>query len=343
MPAEKKIFGYLERGGVGPGWKALAAEVALAAKRDANARVIGFRRGFRGLLGEDCENLTRFGDERLEGMKTDLGSLVGSSRDKMDKGERHKAKNVLERHEIDALIMVGGDGSAKQALKMHEDGIPVVFAPGTIDRDIAHTDMSLGFRSAVDEGVGAIRMMRAQAQAMGGVGMVKHMGRAAGWITREAALEGKADIAVLPEEHHRPECDAILERIRELLGQRDHLVVSVAEGYPEIDRLVELIAKIKDVRVRLQEIGYAQCFRQPVEADRALGEALARKAVELANEGRYGTMASVRNGEVVPVPLSEVVEGGRILVPAELYDPAVLLPVPAPRSDIEAVFRNRKR
>ena len=229
-----KHIGILTSGGDCPGLNAAIRGVGKAARDPFKMELIGFRDGFRGLVHDRTMPLE---PAMLSGILTDGGTILGTSRDKPHQmpigGEiRDMTGAIVEtykRHHLDALICIGGGGTQKNALRLKQAGLNVVTLPKTIDNDIAGTDISFGFDTAVGIATEAIDRLHSTATSHHRIIVVEVMGHRAGWLALCAGIAGGADVILIPEIPYDLErvADSIRDRAR--AGKHFSIVV-VAEG-----------------------------------------------------------------------------------------------------------------
>src|SRR5256714_2013657 len=342
--AMKTRIGILTSGGDCPGLNAVLRGVVLAGDK-LGWEVIGFRDGFEGLLPPgDYVVLDR---KSTEGIMALGGTIVGTTNRghfiaKVGAGDRAvvaseviaRAKKVLDELNVKALIIVGGDGSMTTAMQMQEAGINCIGVPKTIDNDIEATAMTFGFDSAVAEVMDALDRLHTTATSHKRVMVVEVMGRHAGWIALHGGIAGGADIILIPEIPF--DYDKIADAIkkREAAGRLGSLVV-VAEGArakdgQQIKRDIEggefRLGGIGDVvareiaertgkETRSCVLGHLQRGGPPTTLDRILGTRFGVKAVQLANEGHFGSMVSYQNYQARHVPIADAVNRLRLVPP----------------------------
>ncbi len=233
-----KRVGVLTAGGDSPGLNAAIRGLGKAAIGQHGMELIGFRDGVRGLAEDRSFTL---GPEALSGILTVGGTILGTSRDKVHRmrlnGETVDAiptiREVVERNELDCLVMLGGGGTAKNALRLSEAGIPVMHLPKTIDRDVAHTDNTFGFSTALEIATDAIDRLHSTAHSHHRVILAEIMGHKAGWLALGAGISGGADVILIPEIPYS--VDAIAETIRARQARGTNFsVIAVAEGATDV-------------------------------------------------------------------------------------------------------------
>jgi len=340
----KPRIGVLTSGGDCPGLNAVLRGVVLAAEK-LGWEVIGFRDGFEGLLPPgDYAVLDRKCTENIMPLG---GTIIGTTNrghfiSKVAAGDRavvateviEKARKVLEEARVNALIIVGGDGSMTTALQLQEAGINCVGVPKTIDNDLEATAMTFGFDSAIDAVMDALDRLHTTATSHKRAIVVEVMGRHAGWIALHGGLAGGADIILIPEIPFDFEKVADAIRTRDAAGNLSSLVV-VAEGArPKNGEQVKRETKEGEFRLggvgdivareiasrtgketRTCVLGHLQRGGAPTTLDRIHGTRFGVKAVQLINEGHFGSMVSYQNYQVRHVPIADAVNRLRLVPP----------------------------
>jgi len=246
-----KHIGILTAGGDCPGLNAAIRGVGKACQ-DFGMELIGFRDGFRGLVQD---RTLRLDNQTLSGILTDGGTILGTSRDKPHKmsiGEetRDMTDVIVEtynKHHLDALVCVGGGGTQKNALRLQKAGLNVVTLPKTIDNDVAKTDVTFGFDTALGIATEAIDRLHSTATSHHRIIVVEIMGHRAGWLALGAGIAGGADVVLIPEVPYSLEgvADAIKQRAQ---GGKRFSIVAVAEGAMTVEQAkkFEVLSKKKD-------------------------------------------------------------------------------------------------
>jgi len=332
-------FAVLTGGGDCPGLNAAIRAVTRGLLQDGND-VVGIRDGWRGLADGELLPLTR---RAVSGILPRGGTILGTSG--YDPFREETVDELLARTRslgLAGVIAIGGEGTLGIAHRLAtEHAYPVVGAPKTIDNDLAGTDVTIGFDTAVHVCSEAIDRLHSTAESHNRVMVVEVMGRATGWIAAASGVAGGADVILLPESPTPIEdaADHIRERHR---SGRDFSIVVVAEGYrltrrtgeqddpvvQELDRygyarlggvgrvVAEEISRLTGFESRVTVLGHVQRGGTPTARDRLLATRLGLKAAELATGGAWDRMAAVRGDDVVDVPLEEAV-GTRKTVPLE--------------------------
>ena len=340
----KPRIGVLTSGGDCPGLNAVLRGVVLAAEK-LGWEVVGFRDGFEGLLPPG--NQAILDRQSINGIMALGGTIIGTTNRghfiaKVGAGNRTivpadiiaGAKKILDELHVKALIIIGGDGSMVTAQQLQEAGINCIGVPKTIDNDLEATATTFGFDSAVAVVMDALDRVHTTATSHRRVMVVEVMGRHAGWIALHGGIAGGADIILIPEIPFDFDKIASVVKAREAAGYLGSVVV-VAEGArpkhgEQVKRDVESgefrlggvgeivtheIAKRTGKETRCVVLGHLQRGGAPTTLDRILGTRFGVKAVQLANEGHFGSMVSYQNYQVRQVPIAEAVNRLKLVPP----------------------------
>jgi phosphofructokinase-like protein len=341
----KTRIGVLTSGGDCPGLNAVLRGVVLAAER-LGWEVVGFKDGFEGLLPPgEYQILDRRG---TDGIMSLGGTIIGTTNRghfvaKIGAGDRavvaaeviEQARKVLDDLRIKALIIVGGDGSMTTALQLQEAGINCIGVPKTIDNDLEATAMTFGFDSAVASVADALDRLHTTATSHKRIMVLAVMGRHAGWIALHGGIAGGADAILIPEIPFDYEKLANFIRKRDAAGNLSSMVV-VAEGAtpkdgPPVlhpteageyrfggigDVVAHELATRTGKETRCCVLGHLQRGGAPTTLDRILGTRFGVKAVQIANEGHFGSMVSYQNYQVQHVPIADAVNRLRLVQPS---------------------------
>ena len=352
--------GLLTSGGDCPGLNAALRAVGRAAQDKFGMRLTGFRNGFRGLVQDQTIELD---SKQLSGILTLGGTILGTSRDKphrMPMGGRildmtPAIVETFRRHKLDALVCLGGGGTQKNALRLQRAGLNVVTLPKTIDNDIACTDRSFGFDTAVGIATEAIDRLHSTATSHNRIIVIEVMGHRAGWLALEAGVAGGADVILIPEIPYdvAAVAKAIQSRTRQgklfsiivvaegalskddatkvedLVRERDSAKTKEAQAKASarlkrfhdkhVDNAIGLTRQLEELvgqESRLTILGHLQRGGTPSAADRVLATRLGTACAECVAAGRFGVMLALQRGDIVPVPLEEVA-GHKNLVPPD--------------------------
>lgn len=333
--------GVLTGGGDAPGLNAVIRAVSKSLISQHRAEVIGFEDGFLGLIEQRPRPLS-FQD--VSGILTVGGTILGTS-NRADPFRYAKRGGADVSHEVvryatrtlslDALVVIGGEGTMGIAGRLHDMGLPCVGVPKTIDNDIYGTERTFGFDTAVGVATEALDRLHTTAQAHQRVMILETMGRYAGWIALYAGVAGGADVILIPEIPYHVDEIARVVRDREMRG-RSFTLICVAEGAREVDgELVvqqriegrpdplrlggvgyQLEAALRErirSEVRTTVIGHVQRGGTPSAYDRNLATAFGAYAAHLAAAGTHGEMVSLRDNRIQSVPFAEIVDKVRLV------------------------------
>jgi phosphofructokinase-like protein len=335
-------IGVLTGGGDCPGLNAVIRAVVRKGVERHGAEIVGFRNGYRGILERQATELT---PESARGILHRGGTILGTSKInpfRVDGGLELLRTN-LDASRIDGLIVIGGEGTLGAAAKLSGEGVAVVGVPKTIDNDLAVTDFTFGFDTAVQVATDAIDRLHTTAESHNRVMVLEVMGRNAGWIGLYSGLAGGADVILIPE--HPFDIDQVCEHVRHRHG-RGHLfsIVVVSEGaapkegtleipqyerdeygWPKLGGISNLIAEEIEQRTgfetRVTILGHVQRGGSPTAFDRVLATRYGIAAIDLAAAGAWGRMVALRGAGITDCPLDEAVSDIK-RVPDELYEVA---------------------
>ncbi len=348
--AKTKRIGILTAGGDSPGLNAAIRAVGKSALGYYGMEFVGFRDGFRG-LAEDRR--MRLDKTTLAGILTIGGTILGTSRDKPHRVEidgrvRDMTQTIVKNYEanhLDALVCLGGGGTQKSALRLVELGLRVVTLPKTIDNDVALTDATFGFDTALGIATEAIDRLHSTAHSHHRIVVAEIMGHRAGWLTLGAGIAGGADVILLPEIPY--DVGSIAQAIRRRSKHGTNFsIVAVAEGAMskedwhafevaeqkkarartkverraaklEIEaleakhsgntlRLARQLEELTRLESRVTILGYVQRGGTPSPADRLLATRLGTACADLIHEGVFGVMVAARGDGAEPVAIEKV-------------------------------------
>lgn len=303
MALSMKRIGVLTSGGDAPGMNAAVRGVVYAALHH-KIEVLGFVGGYRGLLNREA-SLLRYAD--VDGILSRGGTFLRTARCPefaTPEGVRRAAQNAREMG-LDALVVIGGDGSFRGALDLSREGLLVVGIPGTIDNDIGCTDYTIGFDTAINTAMDAIDRIRDTAYSHERCSIIEVMGRRAGYIAYHAALASGAEVMLVPEEPADFESQVVapLRAWRER-GKQDFIVVA-AEGVPGLDTLPSVIEKAIGIKPTYSMLGYIQRGGTPTVRDRSTALRMGERAVAELLAGTAASVIAERDGRLVALPMEK--------------------------------------
>ncbi len=357
---KSKRIGILTAGGDSPGLNAAIRGVGKTALGYYGMDIVGFRDGFRGIV-EDRR--LRLDKSTLAGILTVGGTILGTSRDKphrmlVDGRTRDMTQTIKENYkklDLDALVCLGGGGTQKSALHLSNAGLNIITLPKTIDNDVALTDSTFGFATALDIATEAIDRLHSTAHSHHRIIVAEVMGHRAGWLTLGAGIAGGADVILIPEIPYNVE--KIAEAIKRRSGRGTNFsIVAVAEGAMSLEdarafrlvenkrerartlhdkkeakvelaaleqrhtgntlRLAKQLEELTHLESRVTILGYVQRGGTPSPTDRLLASRLGAACADLIHENVFGVMVAARGDGTEPVPL-EKVAGKRKIVPPD--------------------------
>lgn len=298
-----KRIGVLTSGGDAPGMN--AAIRAIVRKGIYHGlEVYGIYQGYTGLIEGNIKKLEvgSVGDIIQRG-----GTMLYSSRCEAFKTEegRQKAIEQLKKFGIEALVVIGGDGSFRGALKLTERGFPTIGVPGTIDNDIPGTDFTIGFDTALNTVIDAIDKIRDTATSHERTFIIEVMGRDAGDIAIWAGIAGGAESILIPESKN--DIDMVIQRIQQGHARgKKHSIIVVAEGVCSASTIAQELKEKAGIDTRVTVLGHIQRGGEPTAADRVLASRLGGKAVDLLLNGEAGKMVGIRQNKIVASDINEV-------------------------------------
>ena len=303
-----KRIAVLTSGGDAPGMNA-AIRAVVRTGTDAGLEVFGVRRGYRGLIDGDVGYLTR---RDVGGVMHLGGTFLGSARSEefYTLEGRQKAIDGLHALGIDALVVIGGNGSQTGSHALFEMGFPVVGIASTIDNDLLGSDVTIGVDSAINVALEAIDRLKVTAESHGRAFLVEVMGRKCGYVALMAGIAGGAEVVVIPERELAP--DEVARQLREArdLG-KSHALVVVAEGAKNnAEALIqhfEAHPESTGFSLRATILGHVQRGANPTASDRLLATRLGEGAVRALLRGETGVLTGLSGNMIVTTPLSEIV------------------------------------
>jgi len=306
----------LTSGGDAPGMNAAVRAVTRRAI-DAGLGVMGVRNGFAGLI---AGSLIPLGRRDVGGILGRGGTFLGSARcpEFREESGQRQALRALGHHGVDALVVIGGNGSQAGAHALDRLGVPVVGVASTIDNDLYGSDPTIGVDTALNVALEAIDRLKVTASSHQRAFVVQVMGRDCGYLALMAGIAGGAEAVVVPEVEVAPE-DVARELQEAYERGKSHALVVVAEGAGcNGDRLVAYVREHRQrlgFEPRLTVLGHVQRGGEPGAADRVLATRLGAAAVEHLMRGEHGLLVGWQRGDVAATPLAEVVTNTKSLDP----------------------------
>jgi 6-phosphofructokinase 1 len=324
--AKIKRLGVLTSGGDAPGMNAAIRAVTRAAIYNG-LEVFGIRRGYEGMIDGDIYQMT---SQDVSGIIQKGGTMLKTARSarfRTPEG-RKQAYDQLMQHNIDCLVVIGGDGSFTGAnILSQEYDIPVVGMPGTIDNDLFGTDYTIGYDTALNTCIEAVDKIRDTASSHNRIFFIEVMGREAGFVALESGIATGAEIIMIPEVKNQ------MNDLREFLSQRAKTnkssIIIVAEGDDE-GNAFEIAAKVQpefpQFDIRVTTLGHIQRGGSPSCYDRVSASRMGVAAVEALLDDQKSIMIGLNHGQIVHVPLNKTVKMHKG-VPKSLLDVAHILSI----------------
>lgn len=302
---KQKTIGVLTSGGDAPGMNAAIRAVTRTALKKGY-RVLGVKRGYHGLLRGEIEELySRSVSETLQ----KGGTILQTARSKefATPNGIKKAVEVAKIFGIDALVVIGGDGSYKGARALANSGLPTIGIPGTIDNDIASTDYTIGYDTALNTAMQAIDKIRDTSSSHDRCSVIEVMGRDAGYIAVNLGIANGAEAIIIPEKDY--DINEIKRTIIEgsNSGKR-HYVIIVSEGVGGSQKLCKDIEESTGIESRVSILGYIQRGGSPSLVDRVVASRMGNYAVELIDKGIVNRIIGKRGGDIVDYEINEALE-----------------------------------
>jgi 6-phosphofructokinase 1 len=326
-------LGVLTGGGDAPGLNAVIRAIVKTAICEYGSEVVGIQNGFAGLLAPP--QVRPLSQDDVRGLVRRGGTMLGTTtRDNPFSIEgRDRSREVLESVRwlgLDALIVIGGDGSLTIAHRLVEKGLKIVGVPKTIDNDLAATGVTFGFNTAVQTATEAIDKLQTTGESHHRVMYLEVMGRNTGWIALASGIAGAADVILIPEIPYKVE--KIVEKIRERKQNgREYTIVVVAEGAHEegggpswldgdrdkpvqdrrflgaAEKVARAVGAATGLDWRVTVLGHLQRGGSPTPHDRILATRFGASAVRAAHEGRFGHMVAIHGTDIVSVPIAQAI------------------------------------
>ncbi|MFZ4834710.1 6-phosphofructokinase [Rouxiella sp. Mn2063] len=314
-----KKIGVLTSGGDAPGMNAAIRGVVRAALTE-NLEVFGIYDGYLGLYEDRMDKLDRYS---VSDVINRGGTFLGSARfpEFRDDEIRGKAIENMKRRGIDALVVIGGDGSYMGAKRLTEMGFPCIGLPGTIDNDVAGTDYTIGYFTALSTVVEAIDRLRDTSSSHQRISIVEVMGRYCGDLTMAAAIAGGCEFIVIPEVEFKRD-DLVAEIKAGIAKGKKHAIVAITEHICDIGDLARHIETETRRETRATVLGHIQRGGSPVAYDRILASRMGAYSIELLLKGYGGRCVGVQNEKLVHHDIIDAIENMKRPFKADLWETA---------------------
>ncbi len=305
---EIKTVGVLTSGGDAPGMNAAIRSVVRYGL-SRGFKMVGVERGYHGLLRGEfidldassvCDLIQRGGTVLQTARSKQFATPEGIA----------QAVEITKQKGIDAMVVIGGDGSFRGAQKLSESGLPTIGIPGTIDNDISCTEYTIGYDTALNTAMEAVDKVRDTATSHQRCSLIEVMGRNAGYIAIEVALATGAEMVLVPEKDRACPRVELVNRIVEdikigqAVGKKHHIVI-IAEGVGGSQELAEMIEECTGVETRATVLGHIQRGGSPTIHDRVVAAQMGMKAIDLLAEGKSNRVVVIQNGQLGDMDINE--------------------------------------
>ena len=301
-----KKIGILTSGGDCSGMNA-AIRAAVRTGLRLGIDMVGFRKGYAGLMKGDCIPLD---NKAVSGILHRGGTFLQSARSpefRTPEGQQKALENLRELG-VDGLVVLGGDGSLNGALALHRLGFPVVGIPASIDNDIPFTDMAMGVDTALNNIIYAVDCIKDTASSHARAFAIEVMGRNSGYLASIAAIASGAEFALVPEREF--DLTEVCQQLRARYEEgRDNAIIILAEGAGHGQEIADTIKNAIGFETRVTVLGHYQRGGAPTVFDRLLASRFGKQAVELLVAGQKGIMVGLSCNAILATPIEDVVKG----------------------------------
>lgn len=317
--SEEKIIrniGILTSGGDAPGMNA-AIRAVVRSGIYYGYRVFGVRRGYHGLWRGDIEELnSRSVSETLQRGGTFL--MTARSKTFNTPEGVDKAIEMCRIFNIDAVVTIGGDGTFRGALDLARKGLPVIGIPGTIDNDIACSDYTIGFDTAMNTAMEAIDKLRDTASSHERCSVIEVMGRHAGYIALNVSISTGAEVVLIPERESDFDRDVIKMMLQGRNQGKKHYIVIVAEGAGSATDIAQRIEAATGIESRPTILGHLQRGGSPTVRDRHMASMMGVRAIECLQQNRYNRVIAFKAGEIIDIDIEDALKATKTISQEEL-------------------------
>ncbi len=306
MDQEKTTIGVLTSGGDAPGMNA-AIRAVVRSGIAHGYHVVGFMRGYKGLIEDQYMDMNA---RSVSDIIHRGGTVLYTARcqEMLTEEGRARAVEVCRKHNLAALVCIGGDGTFRGAAELAKLGVNVMCLPATIDNDIACSDYSLGFDTAINTVTQMVDRIRDTSQSHDRCTVVEVMGRSSGFVALHAGLAVGATAILIPEIPYDFQRD-VLDRISSTLKTgKKHFIILVAEGVGGTEELAQKIHEKTGIETKVSILGYVQRGGTPTSRDRTSASRMGGRAVALVAEGQKNRLIITKEGKIKDIPLENSLE-----------------------------------
>jgi len=333
----------LTSGGDCPGLNAVIRGAVLVGEKVHDTQFVGFKWGWKGLVEDDSIEVGR---PQVVGISKQGGTILGSSRtNPFEHGGAERVAEVMDRHGLEALIAIGGEGTLAAAKELSDKGIKIVGVPKTVDNDLEATDYTFGFDTAVQIATDAMDRLRTTGDSHARCMVAEVMGRHVGWIALHSGMAAGAHAILIPEQ--KISMEQIIEWVQSTMNRGRAPLVVVAEGFkldtmddahsergldafgrPRLGGIGEVVTSLIEqatgIESRCTILGHIQRGGTPTAYDRVLATRYGMAAVQAVVDGQWGKMVALRGTDIVRVPFEDAL-GQLKTVPQHRWDEAAVL------------------
>jgi 6-phosphofructokinase 1 len=301
-----KRIGVLTSGGDAPGMNA-AIRAVVRTGIYSGMKVLGIRKGFNGLIRGEMEEMTLRSVSDIIHRGGTILQTVRCPEFETEEG-RDKAMDIAGIFSLDAIVVIGGDGSYRGARDISRKGLPVISIPATIDNDIASTEYAIGYDTALNTVQDAIDKIRDTAYSHERCSVVEVMGRNSGYIALNVGISGGAEVVLVPEREADMDRDVIKPIIEGRNRGKRHYIVIVAEGAGKALKIADEIQERTGIDTRATILGHLQRGGSPTARDRVTASIMGTRAVELLRDGEKNRVVSYLNGKLTDLEIDEALD-----------------------------------
>ena len=320
----QKSIAVLTSGGDAPGMNA-AVRAVVRSGINMGMRVYGVYRGYNGLLNGDVKEMNLRSVSEIIGNGGTM--LYTARREEFKKKEaQERAADYCRSMGISGVVVIGGDGSFRGAQALTNAGINCIGVPGTIDNDIACSEYTVGFDTAMNTAIDMVDRIRDTAQSHDRCSIVEVMGRRCGDIALQTGISAGATAILVPEVEFNIEKDVISRIINTQKTGKKHFIIVVAEGVGKVNDLAKYIEQRLGIEARATILGHVQRGGSPTVRDRVVASQMGYKAVELLNQGFGNRVVVMRDGKITDLDIDEALSMERVF-DMELYKVAMTISI----------------
>jgi len=320
----QKSIAVLTSGGDAPGMNA-AVRAVVRSGINMGMKVYGVYRGYNGLLNGDVKEMNLRSVSEIIG---NGGTMLYTARSEefKKKEAQERAADFCRSMGISGVVVIGGDGSFRGAQALTNAGINCIGVPGTIDNDIACSEYTVGFDTAMNTAIDMVDRIRDTAQSHDRCSIVEVMGRRCGDIALQTGISAGATAILVPEVEYNIEKDVISRIINTQKTGKKHFIIVVAEGVGKVNDLAKYIEQRLGIEARATILGHVQRGGSPTVRDRVVASQMGYKAVELLNQGMGNRVVVMRDGKITDLDIDEALSMERVF-DMELYKVAMTISI----------------